>query len=79
MISCMPPLPSTSERYSGTSSTASMVAAPCCRSSMVSNSGTMCTDELVAVSADPGSNSPASLSSTMASSMSLTEVHMLMM
>lgn len=46
---------------------------------MVSNSGTTPTGLDGGVCASPGSRMPASFSSSAASSMSLTEVHMLMM
>lgn len=46
---------------------------------MVSNNGTMPAAQLGEPPGAPGSSSPPSFSSSAASSMSLTEVHMLMM
>ena len=76
MTSCMSPRDVSSARYSGWSRTAVSVAAAFLRSSIVSNSGEMPTEQ-VGPSSAPGSSRPTSLSRTATSRTSLTDSHML--
>ena len=77
MTSCMSPREASSERYSGWSSMAVSVVPAAFRSSIVSNSGEMPTEDVGPPSA-PGSSRPTSLSRTATSRTSLTDSHMLM-
>ena len=77
MTSWLSPRAATSARYSGRSSAASSIDEPRCRSSIVSNSGTMPTG--LYGSAPDASSRPASFSSIAASSMSDTDWHIEMM
>ena len=77
MTSWLSPRDATSDRYSGRSSAASRIDEPRCRSSIVSNSGTMLTG--LYGSGPDASSRPASFSNNAASSMSDTDWHIEMM
>ena len=76
MTSWTSPRAASIDRYSGWSRTAVSVVAAACRSSIVSNSGEMPTEQVGPPSA-PGSSRPTSLSRTATSRTSLTDSHML--
>lgn len=82
MTSCWSPREATSERYSGWASMADSVVPAALRSSMVSNSGEIPTEQVgpgwAGSDGAPGSSRPTSLSRTATSRTSLTDSHMLM-